>query len=251
MWLQPWSWEGLIMIDLKELRILITGASKGIGLAIARRLSREGAVLCLGASSVDSFSEIRSEFNEDRTFFVGGDLLKKTAPLKMVHEAASLMKGIDVVINNAGMAFAKSVEETSADDWDNVMKLNARAPFLICRESLKYLRDSDRASIINISSVVGVKGYENQAAYSASKHALMGFTSAMAKEYQKYGIRVHTIAPGGVATEMVLGTRHDLDASVLIEPEEIADIVWFLLSRRGNAIVEEINVRRNANTPFK
>jgi 3-oxoacyl-[acyl-carrier protein] reductase len=239
------------MIDLKELRIFITGASRGIGLAIARRLSLEGATLCLGASSPESFNETKQEFNEERTFYVSGNLLKKKPPLKMVREAAALMGGIDVVINNAGMAFAKPVEETSADDWDNVMKLNARAPFLVCRESLKYLKESDCATIINISSVVGIKGYENQSAYSASKHALMGFTSAMAKEFQKHEIRVHTIAPGGVATEMVLGTRPDLDASVLIKPEEIADIVWFLLTRRGNAVIEEINIRRNANTPFK
>ena len=251
MLLLPWNLKGRTMVDLKELRIFITGASRGIGLAIARKLSKEGAVLCLGASSFESFNEVRREFNADRTFFVEGDLLNKNTPLKMINDAAGFMGGIDVVINNAGMAFAKSVEETTVDEWDRVMKLNARAPFLICRESLKYLRDSDCASIINISSVVGIKGYENQAAYSASKHALMGFTSAMAKEYQKYDIRVHTIAPGGVATEMVLGTRPDLDASVLIEPEEIADIVWFLLTRRGNAVIEEINIRRNANTPFK
>ena len=239
------------MVDLKNLRILITGASRGICLAIAKRLSLEGAVLCLGASSPDSFNEIKSEFNNDRTFYVNGNLLKKKPPINMVREAADLMGGIDVVINNAGMAFAKPVEETSADDWDKVMKLNARAPFLICRESVRYLKDSDCPSIINISSVVGVKGYENQAAYSASKHALMGFTSAMAKEYQKYGVRVHTIAPGGVATEMVLGTRPDLDASVLIEPEEIADLVWYILTRRGNAVIDEYNIRRDANIPYK
>ena len=239
------------MVDIRNLKIFITGASRGIGLAIARRRSAEGAVLCLGASSENSFNEIKQEFNEDRTFYVHGNLLKKKDPIKMVREAAELMGGLDVVINNAGMAFAKSVAETSVDDWDTVMKLNARAPFLICREGLKFLMESKQATIINISSVVGIKGYEDQAAYSASKHALMGFTSAMAKEYQKYDIRVHTIAPGGVATEMVMETRPDLDASVLIEPEEIADIVWFLLSRRGNAVVEEINIRRNANTPFK
>lgn len=239
------------MVDLKNLRIFITGASRGIGLAIAKKLSAEGAVLCLGASSYKSFDEVRKNFDATRTFYVSGNLLKKAPPLEMVHEAAELMGGIDVVINNAGMAFAKSVEETSIDDWDKVMKLNVRAPFLICRESLKYLKNSDCASIINISSVVGIKGYENQSAYSASKHALMGFTRAMAKEFQKYDIRVHTLAPGGVATEMVLGTRPDLDASVLIEPDEIADIVWFILTRRGNAVVEEYNIRRNANIPFK
>lgn len=239
------------LVSLQDMRIMITGASRGIGLAIARRLKEEGAVLCLMASSPGSFSDIESEFDNAKTFFLHGNLLKKKDPVKLVHDAAALMGGIDVVINNAGMAFGKSMKETTVDDWDKVMKLNARAPFLICRESIEYLKQSECPSIINISSVVGIKGYDNQSAYSASKHALMGFTKAMAKEIQQYGIRVHTIAPGGVATEMVLGTRPDLDATVLITPEEIADAVWYLLTRRGNAVIEEINMRRDANIPFK
>ena len=250
MWLPLWNLERLKMLGIKGLRVFITGASRGIGLAIAKRLGAEDAVLCLAASSIGSFDEVRDEFDDDRTYFVGGNLLKKDPPVEMVHEAAGLMGGIDVVINNAGLAFAKPVEETNVDDWDRVMKLNARAPFLICRESLKYLKASERAVIINISSVVGIKGYENQSAYSASKHALMGFTRAMAKEYQKYGIRVHTVSPGGVATEMVLGTRPDLDASVLIKPEEIAELVYFILTHRGNAVIDEYNIRRDANIPF-
>lgn len=239
------------MVDLKDKKILITGSSRGIGLAIARRLSDEGAVLCLCATGPGSFSTIKSEFDEDRTYFITGNLLKKKDPVEMVAKAARLMGGIDIVINNAGKAFAKPVEDTNVNDWDDLMKLNVRAPFLICKESVKYLKESECASIINISSVVGIKGYENQAAYSASKHALMGFTRAFAKEVHQYGIRVHTIAPGGVATEMVIGTRPDLDASVLIEPEEVADAVWYLLTRRGNAVIEEINIRRDANIPFK
>jgi len=239
------------LVSLQDMRIMITGASRGIGLAIARRFKEEGAVLCLMASSPGSFSDIESEFDNAKTFFLHGNLLKKKDPVKLVHDSAALMGGIDVVINNAGMAFGKSMKETTVDDWDKVMKLNARAPFLICRESIEYLKQSECPSIINISSVVGIKGYENQSAYSASKHALMGFTKAMAKEIQHYGIRVHTIAPGGVATEMVLGTRPDLDATVLITPEEIADAVWYLLTRRGNAVIEEINMRRDANIPFK
>jgi len=239
------------ILDLKNKKILITGASRGIGLAIAKRLSSEGAILCLCASSETSFDNVKTYFNSDRTFYIHGNLMKKKTPAKIVKEAATLMDGIDILINNAGKAFAKSMGETEIDEWDEIMKLNARAPFFLSKESIQYLKESDCASIINISSVVGIKGYDNQSAYSASKHALMGFTKAMAKEVQQYGIRVHAIAPGGVATEMVLGTRPDLDASVLIDPEEIADAVWYLLTRRGNAVVDEINIRRDANIPFK
>lgn len=239
------------ILDLKNKKILITGASRGIGLAIAKKLSHEGAILCLCASSETSFDSVKSLFDKEKIFYVHGNLLKKKTPSKIVKEAATLMDGIDILINNAGMAFAKPMIDTNIDEWDKIMKLNVRAPFFISKESIQYLKKSDCASIVNISSVVGVKGYDNQSAYSASKHALMGFTKAMAKEVQQYGIRVHAIAPGGVATEMVLGTRPDLDASVLIDPSEIADAVWYLLTRRGNAVIDEINIRRDANVPFK
>ena len=132
-----------------------------------------------------------------------------------------------------------------------LMAVNARAPFLLSKEAIPYLKRSDMATIINISSVVGVKGYINQGAYTASKHALMGLTKVLAQEVFQDGIRVHVISPGGVATSMVELTRPDIDPSTLISPEEIAEIVLFLLTHRGNAVIDEINVRRSANPPWR
>ncbi len=238
------------MRDIKGLKCLVTGASRGIGLEIAKKLHKEGARLCLCASKPDSFDDVRQFFDPAKTHFLYGNLRDVDVPAAIVENAANKMNGIDVVINNAGKAFAKSVEQTLPGDWDELMELNARAPYLICRQSLKHLVKSDYPVIINISSVVGRIGYENQAAYSASKHALAGFSKALAREVQKDGIRVHMISPGGVATEMVLGTRPDLDENVLIKPSEIADMVWFLIASDGNAVIDEINVRRKASTPF-
>ena len=158
--------------------------------------------------------------------------------------------GIDLLVNNAGYAISKSLEETDYHEWDHSMAVNARAPFFICKEAIPYLRESACATIINISSVVGRLGYVHQAAYAASKHALMGFSKVLAKEVQPLGIRVHTIAPGGVATDMVKTMRADIDVSQLIQPEEIADIVEFFLRHRGNAMIDNIDVRRANGTPF-
>jgi 3-oxoacyl-[acyl-carrier protein] reductase len=130
------------------------------------------------------------------------------------------------------------------------MAVNARGPFLLCREAIPYLRQQPQSFIVNISSVVGIKGYANQAAYSASKHALMGMSAALAKEVQADGIRVHAICPGGVDTPMVRQARPDLDPAVLMKPQEIADLVLFLVTRRGNAVVDQIHVRRAAATPW-
>jgi len=129
--------------------------------------------------------------------------------------------------------------------------VNARAPFLLCREAVPYLKNSDIATIINISSLVGIKGYINQGAYTASKHALMGFTKVLAQEVHQDGIRVHIISPGVIDTEMETMTESDIDPFDLMSPDEIAEIVLFLLTHRGNAVMDEINIRRASNLPWR
>ncbi len=130
------------------------------------------------------------------------------------------------------------------------MAVNARGPFMLCREAIPHLKRQPISYIINIVSVVGVKGYINQAAYSASKHALLGMSKALAKEVQTDGIRVHAVLPGGVDTEVAAQMRPDLDRSILIKPEDIADIVLFLVTRQGNAVIDEIQVRRASAMPW-
>ena len=141
-------------------------------------------------------------------------------------------------------------EDISPEMWDRIMNLNARAPFLMCRAAVPYLRKSEDPIILNISSVVGRKGYARQSAYSASKHALMGFTKALARELSGEGITVVAVSPGAVATELATTMRPDLDTSILIAPEEVAEAALFLLKYRGRGVADEINIRRNSGTPW-
>jgi 3-oxoacyl-[acyl-carrier protein] reductase len=172
-------------------------------------------------------------------------------------DAIALVRGtverfgrLDIVVNNAGLGLFGPLETTTVEQWDLVMAVNARGAFLLCREAIPHLRQQELSFIVNISSVVGHKGYANQSAYSASKHALMGMTKALAKEVQQDGIRVHAICPGGVDTDLVRDARPDLDPTVLMQPQEIADIVLFLVTRRGNAVIDQVDVRRAASTPW-
>jgi 3-oxoacyl-[acyl-carrier protein] reductase len=103
---------------------------------------------------------------------------------------------------------------------------------------------------VNVVSVLGFKGYVDQGAYTASKHAIMGLSKVLAKELHADNIRVHAVCPGGVDTELIGRARPDLDRSVLIGPEEIAEIVLFLVTRRGQGVIDEIYVRRAASTPW-
>jgi len=232
--------------------IIVTGASKGIGKAISLSLAKAGHRLLLVGRNENDLKLL-----SDECLQFGGECLTVTIDLARPESAGIVVSncieqfaGLDVLINNAGVANPFSVENTPIEQWDLMMAVNARAPFLLCKKAIPYLKQSQQPSIINISSVVGRKGYVNQSAYTASKHALTGFTKALAKELHPLGIRVHLISPGGVATEMLIKTRPDLAGSGLIQPEEIAEIIEFLINMRGNLMIDEINLRRFGITPF-
>lgn len=241
------------MIDLRENVALITGASRGIGGAIARRLAENGVSLAISARSREALDAAADELGKlgIQTLACPADLADPAQAAGIVQKAAAHFGRLDIVINNAGIALPRPLEQTPDKEWDLHIAINARAPFIICREAIPHLRKSRAASIINISSVVGAKGYFHQGAYTASKHALMGMTKVLAQELHEDGIRVHAISPGGVATDMVASTRPDIDPATLIAPGEIADIVLFLLTHRNNAVIDEIAVHRAANQPWK
>lgn len=231
---------------------IVTGAGRGIGRCIALTLARNGARVSLAARTEAELRAVQAEIEAD-----GGEAASFPTDLGLEEEAVALVQNtvqrfgrLDILVNNAGIGIFGPLEKTSAEQWDRLMAINARAPFLLCREAIPFLRQQAEAFIININSVVGVKGYINQAAYSASKHALMGMTKALAREVQEDGIRVHAICPGGVDTQLIGVARPDLDHSILMRPQEIADIVLFLVTRQGNAVIDEIHVRRAASMPW-
>jgi 3-oxoacyl-[acyl-carrier protein] reductase len=231
---------------------IVTGAGRGIGRSIALALGRAGVAVALAARTENELRKV-----EDMITARGGrartlptDVGQEQDVIALVQDTVAHFGHLDILINNAGIGIYGPLVETTTEQWDRIMAINARGPFLLCREAIPYLKQREHPFIINITSVVGVKGYVNQAAYSASKHAVMGMTKAMAKEVQADGIRVHAICPGGVDTEMVTRARPDLDHSVLMQPEEIADVVLFLLTRRGNAVMDAVYLRRAASTPW-
>lgn len=245
--------EGIMEVNLIGRVALITGASRGIGRAIALLLGQSGVNLAVNARTEESLSVLKEDLNSYGidVLICPGDLQDPITPSIIIKKTINHFGRLDILINNAGIALAKPLIETTVEEWDTMMAINARAPFLLTKEAIPYLKRSDIATIINISSVVGIKGYINQGAYTASKHALMGFTKVLAQEVFQDGIRVHVISPGGVATSMVALTRPDIDPETLISPEEIAEIVLFLITHRGNAVIDEINIRRAATLPWR
>ena len=208
-------------------------------------------IVLLGGNNIQNLSEterIVSQYTDCLT--LKGDLTDMKFIESSINIIAEKFSKIDILINNAGMALSCPFEDVSEQEFDKILQINTKVPFFLTQKSIPYLKKSDAATIINISSVVGHLGYPLQSAYAASKHALIGFTKSLANEYFKDKIRVHAISPGGVYTDMVKIARPDLSDEGMIKPEEIADIVYFFLSNRGNAIVDEIIVHRVNKEPF-
>jgi 3-oxoacyl-[acyl-carrier protein] reductase len=157
---------------------------------------------------------------------------------------------LDILINNAGIGRFGPTETFAVSDWDAVLDINARGTFLCCQGALSLMRPHNHGYIINISSVVGFKGYPLQAAYTASKHAIMGMTKSIAAELKDSNIRISAILPGGVETEMLASARPDLVGTELLHPDDIARAVMYLLSLSGRAAVDEIYIRRRHSSPF-
>ncbi|MCQ2402683.1 MAG: SDR family oxidoreductase [Lentisphaeria bacterium] len=240
------------MQELTGLVAVITGAGGGIGRAVAVRLAKAGMrIALLGGNNLEKLDATRRLVEEvSQCLMLPGDLTNTASLDGMVAEVARVFGGVDVLLNNAGMAQSTSFGEVSEAEFDRIMAINVRVPYFLTQKALPYLRSSRAASVINIASVVAHAGYPLQSAYGASKHALLGFTKSLAAECYKDGIRVHAIAPGGVYTDMVKIARPDLTPDGMILPEDIADIVHFLLSSRGNAVVDEIIVHRVGKQPF-
>ncbi|MHC4885459.1 MAG: SDR family NAD(P)-dependent oxidoreductase [Planctomycetota bacterium] len=237
---------------LKGRVAVITGAGTGIGKAITHRLAREGIkpVLCSrNLEKLEACAEEVKEYGVD-PLILQGDLTDDDYLFSLMDRAGEHFGKVDIIINNAGMALNRRLEETSVDDFDRIMRLNVRSTYFACQTALKWLRKSDRATIINISSCMGHKAYADQSAYIASKHAVHGLTKSLAKEVYEEGIRCHLISPGGVYTDMVAIARPDLSAEGMIAPEEIAEIAAFYICHRGNAVIDEIQVHRIGKEPF-
>lgn len=232
---------------------LVTGASKGIGRTIAEQLAADGYDLALVGRDTESLNKVRANVTAEwgvRAICIEADLSDIRSCGRIVEETANAFGGLDLLVNCAGLSHKGGFTTVTPEEWDRIFAVNARAPFFICQAALPHLKRSEKPIVINIASVVGFKGYVDQSVYASSKHALTGFTKVFAKEVQPFGIRVHLISPGGVATEMVKKMRPDINADELIQPEEIAEIVHFLVTRKGKGTIDQFYIRRFSGLAF-
>ena len=240
-------------MSLKGKTALVTGAGGGIGRETALNLAKAGAKVILfggrNALEMQKTADIILE-GGGACKIVGGDLTDEKVLEQAFETAISGEEKIDILINNAGVAHNDRFDTVTRELFEKIMKINVEVPYFLTQKALPYLRKSDSATIINVASVVAHVGYENQSVYTASKHALLGFTKSLAVELYKENVRVHAISPGGVYTDMIKVSRPDLSSEGMILPKDIVDIIMFILTHRSNAVIDEILVHRVGKQPF-
>lgn len=238
------------MLRLKEKKVLITGATGGIGSAMAKRMAKQGADLVLSGTKKDSLETLSNEIG-DNCYSFAADLAKKEEIKNLVIWAIEKMGGIDILVNNAGITRDNLSIRMSDEDWDDVINVNLTASFLLSRDCLKVMLKKRWGRIINITSVVGVMGNAGQSNYAASKAGMIGMTKSIASEVASRGITVNCISPGYVVTAMTDKISDAAKENILQntpvkrfgKAEEIADWAIYLASNEADYITgQNINI---------
>lgn len=233
---------------------LVTGSSRGIGLAVAERLAADGFDVCLNCSSGSSLERTREAAEKIardhgvKTMAIAADVSDTEAAKALVDKIVAELRRIDVLVNNAGITRDGLIARMSEDDFDAVIAVNLKGTFNCCKAAAKHMMKQRSGSIINMSSIVGIAGNAGQANYAASKAGVIGITKSLAKELARRNVRVNAIAPGFIATDMTDalndGQKDAITAQIglgrLGEAEDVAALAAFLASPAASYITGQV-----------
>lgn len=238
------------MFDLSGRTALVTGASGGIGGAIARGLHAQGATVALSGTRVAPLEALAAELGE-RVHVLPADLSDRASVDALVPAAEKVMGQLDILVNNAGITRDGLILRMKDEDWDKVLEVNLGSAFRLARSAVRGMMKRRHGRIISITSVSGVIGNPGQVNYSAAKAGMIGMTKALAREVATRGITVNAVAPGFIATPMTdvltdeqkSGILQAVPAGRLGTPEEIAAAVVYLASAEAAYVTgQTINV---------
>jgi NAD(P)-dependent dehydrogenase (short-subunit alcohol dehydrogenase family) len=220
--------------------VMITGASRGLGRALALTCAREGANLVINSRSEDSLGTVAGEAEEmgAEVLAIPADVSVRSDVERLVDESVRHFGRVDVLVNNAGLLGPRvPIEEYPEDEWRRVLDANLTAPFLLSKVIIPHLPEG--GSIVNVTSGVSVEGRAEWGAYSVSKFGMEGLTQILAAELRDRGIRVNSVDPGGMRTEMRAAAYPDEDPMTRITPEENTAVFLYLASDESRDVTGE------------
>jgi 3-oxoacyl-[acyl-carrier protein] reductase len=238
------------MAMLTDKCAIVTGASRGIGKAIAKAFAQEGAHVALFATDEAKLKAVADELAPfgKKVFVRSVDLRKTEAVKEAVDAAKEALGGLDILVNNAGITRDQLLLRMKDEDWNDVMDVNLGGVFRVSKACARYLMKSKAGRVINVTSIVGLSGNAGQSNYAASKAGLVGFTKSLARELASRAVTVNAIAPGYITTDMTAGlpaeAKAELETRIPLArvgaPEEIAHLAVFLASDRASYVTGEV-----------
>lgn len=227
-------------------RILITGASRGIGRAIAEKLAAPGATLFLHGRDAAALAETKRivEERQAAAVVVAADLAQPAEIRGMTEQIGT--EPLDVLVHNAGIAVVKPFGEVSLEEWQRTLAVNVTAPFLLTQQFAPLMKSG--ASIVHILSVAAKTGFPGWSSYAMSKFALEGFSQSLREELRPRGIRVLNIYPAATATEIWDGVAGDWSRDKMMSADEVAEAVRYVLARPPTVALENLSLSNTAGT---
>ena len=233
---------------------VVTGASSGLGRAVAHRLAGDGWWVALLARDAAGLAATAEDIGRDggSALCLAVDLADAAAAQGAVDEVVGTWGRVEVLVNAAATDAPGTVEETTVEDWDRVLAVNLRAPFVLSRAVFPHMRGAGGGTIVNVSSVAGLRGWGSAAAYCSSKFALTGFTQSLAADGRPHGIRACVLYPGAMATswgawDAAARRATDQEAppgpgSDALGPGQVADLVAWIVTAPDNLVLGQVTV---------
>lgn len=229
-------------MQLQQKVAIITGASRGIGREIARKLAQQKVKLVLVARSLPDLQDLALQIKQSRGEAVGiqADVTDEQAVQSVINFALAEFGRIDILINNAGIGLFKPAEHIQVSEWDRMMAVNVKGSFLLSKGVIPHMRARNQGHIITIASHASRNTFEQGGVYCASKYAQNAFTSVLRKEVRKYGIKVSSIYPGVVDTYFNNAEWTDSKRAEWLKPQDVADAVDYVLKAPRHVVVDEL-----------
>jgi len=228
--------------------VIVTGASKGIGEAISLKLANENYdVIIFGRDTIrlEKLSQNLNDLGSNSKFYAG-DVADFNFVQQSVDDILKNYRRINAVINNAGLGIFKPFIDSTVEEFKQLINTNLIGVYNFSKAVISHMIEKEDGTIINISSLAGKVGFQSGTMYSATKHAVMGFSKSLMQEVRKYNVRIVSVCPGSVNTEMISNTTiSPSDVEKILQPEDVSEMVYAILNLPQRALVSEIEIRPN------
>lgn len=239
--------ENGMSLSLEGRVALVTGAGSGLGATTARVFAEHGARVVCGDIDEEGLGEVAEETGGRAVYL---DVSDPNSIEEAVGDVLGNEGRIDILVNNAGVDFIRSATELTLEEWDRVQHVNLRAPWLLSRAVFPHMVERGSGQIVNVSSTASKKGWDNAAAYAASKHGLMGLTQVLHAEGREHGVRAMALVAGGMRTNFFRTLDPPPDPATLQPPENVARTILFMVCQPSETVIQEVIITPITETSY-